>query len=117
VLTGSGHAREVLTIPATASFFDTLGVHAAIGRTFTTADEGQGCSIVIAHNFWTSTLAADSSIVGKSLALDQAPCTVLGVMPERFSFYPTQTQAWILLGPASQPDQDRIPVGIFARQL
>ncbi len=34
VLTGIGPAREVLTIPATASFFDSLGVSAAIGRTF-----------------------------------------------------------------------------------
>ena len=36
VLTGIGPAREVLTIPATASFFDTLGVRAAFGRTFRT---------------------------------------------------------------------------------
>src|SRR5882762_7855974 len=43
------------------------------------------------------------------------PCTVLGVMPEGFSFYPIQTQAWILLGPDFQPDQDRMNVGIFAR--
>lgn len=115
VLTGVGAAREVLTIPATASFFDTLGVRASIGRTFTAEDEGQGCSIVVSHRFWTSVLGADSSISGKSLTLDQKPCTVLGVMPEGFGFYPTQTQAWVLLNPNSVPDQDHMLVGIFAR--
>src|SRR5439155_18056191 len=35
IWTGNGPAREVLTIPSSASFFDTLGVHAALGRTFT----------------------------------------------------------------------------------
>ena len=32
VLTGRGPAREILAIPATDSFFDTLGIPAAIGR-------------------------------------------------------------------------------------
>jgi putative ABC transport system permease protein len=115
VLTGYGPARSVLTIPATPSFFDTLGVSAAIGRTFTSDDEARGCSIVLAHKFWTSALAADASIIGKALTLDQKPCTVLGVMPERFGFYPTATQAWVLLGPNFQPDQSHMLVGIFAR--
>ena len=115
VLTGFGPARDVLTIPASASFFETLGVTAALGRTFRAEDEGHGCSIVVSHKFWTTRLHADASIIGKSLTLDQTPCTVLGVMPERFSFYPSQTQAWILLGPDFQPSQDGMLVGIFVR--
>ncbi len=115
VLTGVGPAREVVTIPATASFFDTLGVRAAIGRTFTAEDETRGCSIVVAHKFWTSVLGADPSVTGRSLTLNQKPCTVLGVMPREFSFYPTQTQAWVLLGPNFVPDQNKMGVGIFAR--
>lgn len=114
VLTGRGPARSVMTVPASANFFDTLGVQASIGRTFTSEDESRGCSIVVAHKFWTSMLAADPSIVGKSLTLDEKPCTVLGVMPERFSFYPSPAQAWVLLGP-DYPDRAKMLVGIFAR--
>lgn len=114
VLTGFGPAREILTIPATAEFFNTLGVTAAIGRTFTATDEGNGCSILLAHNFRTS-IGADPSIVGKNLTLDQKPCAVLGIMPQRFSFYPAPTQAWILLGPDYQPDRDKMLAGIFTR--
>jgi putative ABC transport system permease protein len=115
VLTGFGPAREVLTVPASANFFETLGVRASIGRTFSSDDETNGCSVVVSHKFWTSTLRSEPSAVGKTLTLDQKPCTVLGVMPERFSFYPTQAQAWVLLGPDYQPDQDKMLVGIFAR--
>ncbi|HEY3741131.1 MAG TPA: ABC transporter permease [Bryobacteraceae bacterium] len=115
VLTGHGPARSVLTVPVSSTFFSTLGVDAAIGRVFTKDDESRGCSIVIAHKFWTSTLNADPSIIGKTLTFDQKPCTVLGVMPPRFSFYPAPTQAWILITRDFQPNLDHLLVGIFAR--
>jgi len=113
VLSGHGPSRGILTIPASANFFDTLGVTAMVGRTFRADDEARGCSLVLAHSLWVSTFAADRSIVGHSVTLDQAPCIVLGVMPERFVFYPAATQAWILL--QSPADPRRVLVGIFAR--
>jgi putative ABC transport system permease protein len=115
VLTGHGRAREVLAVPASTGFFDTLGVQAELGRMFRPDDEGRGCAIVLAHSFWASTLGANAAIIGKSLTLDQKSCIVLGVMPERFGFYPRQTQAWMLLGPDYQPDQSHMLVGIFVR--
>jgi putative ABC transport system permease protein len=115
VLTGSGPPWEVLTIPASASFFDTLGVPAAVGRVFTAEDERNGCTVVVTHKFWTTTLRADPSAIGRSITLDQNACTVVGVTPVEFSFYPTQTQMWVLLGPGYQPKQDQMLVGIFAR--
>ena len=69
VLTGYGPSRQVLTIPATASFFQTLGVPAALGRTFRTGDEGRGCSILLSHRFWTAILGANPTIIGQSLSL------------------------------------------------
>jgi hypothetical protein len=62
-----------------------------------------------------TTLRADPSAIGRSISLDQNACTVVGVTPEAFSFYPTQTQMWVLLGPGYQPQQDQMLVGIFAR--
>ena len=58
-----------------------------MGRTFTEEDQQGGCSVVLEHSFWATTLAADPSIVGKSLTLDQKSCTVLGVMPPRVAFF------------------------------
>lgn len=116
VLTGRGPARTVLAIPATAGFFETLGVSAALGRIFTEADEKSGCSIVLAHSFWTSTLGADPAIVGQTLTLDHHNCTVLGVMPADFTFYPRQSHMWVLWGTNFIPDASpRLDAGIFAR--
>ena len=116
VMTGFGAARELLAIPASASFFETLGVPAAIGRTFRAEDEAQACSLVLAHSLWKTALGGDAAIAGRRLTLDRQACTVVGVMPEEFSFYPGKTEAWILITPKPlQPDLDQMVVGIFVR--
>ena len=115
VLTGMGSARDVLAIPATSSFFDTLGVTAVLGRTFRQDDERNGCSMVLAHRFWASAGGSEKTIIGRMLTLSETPCTVLGVMPENFSFYPSQTDAWVLAGPDFEREKDHALVGIFAR--
>ncbi len=113
ILTGRGEAKELLAIPVTDAFFEMLGVPAALGRTFTEEDDGDGCAIVLSHGFWEAALGGDPSIVGRGLTLDQRSCTVEGVMPATFSFYPPETEIWILLGKDYQPRPEG--VGIFAR--
>jgi putative ABC transport system permease protein len=88
-----------LTLPVTADFFGTLGVAAKQGRTFTDNDLRSGCSVVLSDRFWRGPLHANPAIVGQSLTLDDRACTVLGVMPPTFAFYPPQTQIWSLLLP------------------
>jgi len=113
ILTGRGPAKELLVIPASATLFKTLGVPAALGRTFISDDERRGCVVVLSHAFWTTTLGADRSIIGQSLTLDQRACVVVGVMPSAFVFYPPETQIWSLMGPDFK--NDREAVGTFAR--
>lgn len=110
-----GVSREVLAELTGATFFQTLGVNAAIGRTFQPGDETRGCSIVLAHAFWTKFLDADSSLVGRALPIERRPCTVLGVMPASFGFYPRQASMWMLITPDLQPQPRDLIAGIFAR--
>lgn len=117
ILTGRGRAQTVLAIPATVDFFSMLGVAPEAGRTFATEDLKRGCSVVLEHRFWQNALNADKSVVGQSLRMDDQECTVLGVMPASFAFYPDQTAMWLLLT-ANNPiarDPERNGVGIFAR--
>lgn len=112
VLSGrTGSARQIVGIPVSASFFPMLGVSPALGRTFTADDQRQGCSVVLAHRFWTRSFAADDGIVGQTITLDQKTCSVLGVMPAEFAFFPAKTDAWLLL----EPEVGKFGVGIFAR--
>jgi putative ABC transport system permease protein len=99
VLTGRGPARTYLTVPVTADFFQTLGVSAERGRTFTSNDLRGGCAVVLSDSFWRARLAADPRIIGQALSLDDQSCAVIGVMPARFAVYPPETQIWTLILP------------------
>jgi predicted permease len=117
ILTWSGSPHEVLAIPASAEFFSLLGASAEKGRVFGPEDLQNGCTIVLAHSFWQSELGAPGSIVGSALTLNGKPCTVTGVMPRNFEFYPKPTSLWTLITPVSQFSKEPVNsgVGIFGR--
>src|SRR5882762_750393 len=116
ILTWNGSPHEVLAIPASADFFSLLGASAERGRVFGPEDLQNGCTVVLAHSFWQTELGAPG-IVGAALALNGKPCTVAGVMPRGFDFYPKQTSLWTLITPDSQFSKEPVnsPVGIFGR--
>ena len=101
-LSWHGEKKEIMAVPATVDFFSLLGVDAAVGRTFATQDLNSPCTVVLAHSFWEERLDSASSWIGKSLTLDGKSCTVVGVMPKDFSFYPKQTELWTLITPNSK---------------
>jgi predicted permease len=115
ILTGYGAAKIVLAIPASVDFFSMLGVAPLIGRTFEQADVVRGCTVVLAHRFWRNTLSSPADIVGRSLAVGDRACTSIGVMPERFAFYPDAADMWTLITPnREQLPKDRYQgVGVF----
>jgi predicted permease len=117
VLTGDGPARLALAIPASLDFFTLLGVTPAMGRAFEAADLTRGCTVVLAAGFWRHALAARADIVGRSLALDSRACTVAGVMPDGFSFYPAAADMWMLITPNREqlPSDRHQGVAVFAR--
>ena len=96
-----GKPQRVLGIPVSTGFFSTLGVAAAQGRTFTPQDSSNPCSAVLAHRFWQGKLGA-AAIVGHTLTINGQPCTVVGIMPAEFSFYPKQTELWTLIAPSAE---------------
>ena len=104
-----------MAVAASDSFFDTLGVKAAMGRTFNASDEQLACAVVLSHSFWRDKLAARPEVVGTALTIDDQPCTVAGVMPPGFSFYPTAAQMWMLAGPHLKQPREKLIVGTFAR--
>jgi predicted permease len=100
-LSWHGQTQEVLAIPTSAGFFSLLGVHAAEGRTFESGDLENSCTVVVSHRFWQDKLGGTPGWIGKSLMLNNTACTVVGIMPKDFSFYPKQTQLWTLITPNS----------------
>ena len=82
-LTGNGEPEQVPIGRVSPNFFNVLGIQPQLGRAFT-QDEGQpdGKSVVmIGDSLWHSRFGADPNIVGKTLNLDSAPQTIIGVVP------------------------------------
>jgi putative ABC transport system permease protein len=68
----------------TPGFFKALRVRPLLGRLIEEGDLPKGSNhvIVVSHQFWQRRLASDPAIVGHSIVLDDAPFTIVGVLPE-----------------------------------
>ena len=101
-LTSNGEPEQVLGLRVTASFFTVLGVRPMIGRTFLPNEETPGNDrvVVLSHGLWTRRYGADRSIVGRTIEIDGAARTVVGVMPESFAFqfWSGPRQLWVPAG-------------------
>lgn len=116
ILTGVGPAREVLATFVGIDFFPMLGMSPEVGRTFQPDDLQNGCTVVLKHRFWMQTFGGQKNVIGRHIEVNRTACTVIGVMPPEFAFYPEATAMWMLITPASaisrNPDA---PVLVFAR--
>jgi macrolide transport system ATP-binding/permease protein len=79
--------ERVWGIIATENYFDVLGVHAAIGRTFH-AEPNQALNsdpyIVLGQSLWKRLFASDPKVVGRTVHINGHPFTVIGVAPPHF---------------------------------
>jgi predicted permease len=80
-------AERVRGADVTSSFFHVLGVAPVLGRAFTAGDEFKGRAvdlIVLSDGLWQRRYGARPDIVGRAIAFNGRPCTVVGVMPPGF---------------------------------
>ena len=83
-LAAGGETQYVEGIYASGGLFDTLGVPAMLGRTFTDADDVRGggrdgAVAVISYNFWQRRFGGAANAIGQRLGLDKVAFTVVGV--------------------------------------
>ncbi len=86
-LSGDGRPEVALASVNTYDLFALLGATSLHGQTWPQAhDKATVFEVVLGHGLWQRRFGADASIVGRSITLDSAPYTVLGVMPAGFDF-------------------------------
>ena len=94
-----------------AGYLPTLGVAPSLGRVFTPEEDRSDAAkvVLLSDSIWRTQFAANSSIVGRTIHVDEQPFTVIGVMPAGFRDPSTDeaTQIWepLALSPA-QPGYD-----------
>jgi predicted permease len=74
---------------ASGEFYATLGVTAVAGGTFGPEDDRigggpRGLVAVISHACWQRRFSGDASIIGRTVRIDRAPFTIIGVTPPGF---------------------------------
>jgi predicted permease len=86
-LAAGGEARYAQGNYASGQFFDTLGLRALLGRTFTVADDRRGCpaTAVLSYGFWQREYGGRADILGKNISLDNHPFEILGVLVPGFT--------------------------------
>ncbi len=87
-VTGQGDPEQVESVKVCDQFFQVLGVQPMLGRAFLQEEHGNGRDLVVivSHRYWHSRLGSDRHVVGRTIVLDQKPHTVVGVLPESFTF-------------------------------
>ena len=95
-MVGIGDPQLLTGASATADLFATLGVQPEIGRPFAAADDQENSSgtVLISHHLWQTEFAADPSVLGRTIRLDDQPYTIIGVMPPGFLFPSRDAQIW-----------------------
>ncbi len=110
-LTGSGAPERLLTGYMTADALPLLGVTPAIGRSFTPDEDlpGRPPVVLLSDGLWRRRFGGDPRVIGRQVILDDAPATVIGVMPAGFQlpshYAGRMMEAWAPL--ALDPAGDR----------
>jgi predicted permease len=102
-LTGQGETMEVRGTLVSYDLFPILGLKPIIGRNFLSEEDRPTANhvVILSRALWQRRFAGDQGIVGKSIQLNGASFTVVGVMGEQ---YPLDTDFWLPLSNLGQRD-------------
>jgi putative ABC transport system permease protein len=95
-VTGIGEPEALPGMMVTAEFFDILGVPPLIGREFLPEEGSPGHegAVVLSYSYWHRHFGGDPGALGRKLVVNRAPCVVVGVMPQGFSFLGAKAELW-----------------------
>src|SRR5262252_193871 len=98
ITSGGADPERVQALAVTANFFATLGIRPILGRDFTADADTSGHDDVVlfSRRFWTSRLGGDASSVGRVVAFNGRPTTVIGIVRDE-DCYPPGVDAWVPL--------------------
>jgi putative ABC transport system permease protein len=88
-LTGAGEPERVEVGKISASFLPVLGAPLAKGRNFSAAEDAPGGPrvAILSHGLWQRRYNGEPDVVGKTITLNDASLTVIGVLPESFRYF------------------------------
>jgi putative ABC transport system permease protein len=126
VLTGSGEPARLSAGAVSWNFFSLLGVDPVLGRSFLEEEDlpGRHRVAILSYATWVDRFGGRPEIVGSTITFNDAPYTIVGVLPIDFEFASkgssararTMYDAWVplALDPA-RLQRGTHPLRVFAR--
>jgi predicted permease len=104
-LTGTGETELVGGSMISADYFPTLGVVPILGRNFRTDDDRAGAApvVMLGGGLWKRKFGSSPDVVGKSIVLNGASYTIVGVVPPSFNFYGSERDLYTPAGQWTDP--------------
>jgi predicted permease len=102
-----GHAERIEGASVTHDFAAVLRIAPILGRTFTADEDKPGAPpvVMLVEGLWRERFGGATDIVGKTLMLDGAAHTIVGVLPAAAA-WPGNARLWVpLAGDPAQPWQ------------
>jgi len=96
-MSGGSEPRRLRGAAVTADLLPTLGVSPILGRSLTADDDREGAPrvVLLSYRLWQTEFGGDPGVVGRTLTFDNAPVTVIGIMPAAFHFPVSEVTYWI----------------------
>ncbi len=87
-LTGDGGPESVGVTQMTSNMLEVLGTPAALGRSFTSAEDVPKAPAVVmlSYDLWQRRYGGDASIIGRMIDVNAKPQQVVGILPRGFKF-------------------------------
>ncbi|HKP73788.1 MAG TPA: ABC transporter permease, partial [Pyrinomonadaceae bacterium] len=95
-LTGNDSPEQVIGNPVTTNMFDTLKVQPLLGRTFLPEEGKAGANrvVVLSYKLWQRRFGGSADILNRQVTLNSQSYTVVGVMPQEFTFPIAASELW-----------------------
>jgi putative ABC transport system permease protein len=82
----------------TDNYFSLLGVNPSLGRVLSEEDNqlGKPQSVaIISYSAWQRYFGGDANVLNRTIKLNEAPFTIVGVMPKDFRGFPGSSEVWV----------------------
>ncbi len=94
-LTGADGAEQIVGASISPNLLSLLGIHPALGRSFSTEEtEQQQPLVLISHRFWQARFGGSHDAVGATIVLDGMPSRIIGVLPAGFQVGRLEADVW-----------------------
>ncbi len=86
-MTGVGEPVRLRGATTTSDLFPLLGASPRLGRVFSPDEDKAGNhAAILGHELWRSRFNADPQVIGRSISINSQSYTIVGVMPQGFTF-------------------------------